>query len=215
VRGVSEAVTGFTAVRCHLEYRLMGNSDPLTDLVERHRRGDPDAAGQLFDHYSRRLCPLAERYLSQKLAGRVEGEDIIQSVFRTFFGRTAKGEFQIDSRAQLWQLLVKITVLKARQKGRHHTAQQRDARIEQPMAGDGWLITAASREPGPEEAAALVDQIEALLHGLPPLYGEVLQRRLQGYAVAEIAGDFGVSRQTVYRALGLLQKRLSDAKPAG
>jgi len=192
----------------------MGEDDPLTDLVERHRRGDPEAAARLFDHYARRLCPLAERYLSGKLAGRVEGEDIVQSVFCTFFARSAKGEFHIDSRAQLWQLLVKITVLKAREKGRYHTAEKRDARIEQAIPGDDWLVTAASRAPGPEDAAVLVDEIEAVLRGLPTLHGEVLQRRLRGCGAAEIAAELGVSRQTVYRALNLLQGRLAEADPA-
>ena len=193
---------------------MADKNEPLTELVRRHRDGDPEAAEKIFEHYSRRLCPLAERHLSQKVAGRVEGDDILQSVFRTFFARTAKGEFQIDSRAQLWQLLVKITVLKARQKGRHHTAKKRDVRNERPISGEDWLAEFADREPGPEEAAALVDQIESLLHGLPPLYEEILQGRLQGYPVAEIAAKFEVSRQTVYRALSLLQKRLTDAESA-
>jgi RNA polymerase sigma factor (sigma-70 family) len=193
----------------------MADNDPLTELIQRHQAGDPEAANKIFDHFSRRLCPLAERHLSQKLAGRVEGEDVLQSVFRTFFARSARGEFQIDSRAQLWQLLVKITVLKARQKGRHHTAKKRDARREQPIPADDWLIKCGNRDPGPEEAAALVDQIESLLHGLPPLYENILQQRLQGYAVAEIATKLQVSRQTVYRALGLLQKRLTDAESDG
>ncbi len=193
----------------------MADNDPLTELIQRHQAGAPEAADKIFDHFSRRLCPLAERHLSQKLAGRVEGEDVLQSVFRTFFARSAKGEFQIDSRAQLWQLLVKITVLKARQKGRHHTAKKRDVRREQPIPADDWLVKCGNRDPGPEEAAALVDQIESLLHGLPPLYESILQQRLQGYAVAEIATKLQVSRQTVYRALGLLQKRLTDGESDG
>jgi len=192
---------------------MADKNTPLTGLVRRYRDGDSRAAEQIFEHFSRRLCPLAERHLSQKLAARVEGEDVVQSALRTFFARSAKGEFQIDSRAQLWQLLVKITVLKARQKARHHTAGKRDARKEQPVSDD-WLVEYADREPGPEEAAALVDQIEALLQGLPPLYEHILQQRLQGCPVAEIANKCDVSRQTIYRALNLLQKRLTNTESA-
>lgn len=190
-------------------------NEGLTELFHRHREGDPEAAGQIVDHFSRRLCPLAEQHLSGKLAGRVEGEDVVQSVFRTFFARSANGEFKIDSRAQLWQLLVKITVLKARQKGRYHTAEKRDARREHRISDEGWVVECVNREPGPEEAAVLVDQIESLLDGLPPLYEQILQQRLQGFAVAEIAADCGVSRQTIYRALNLLQKRLNDTELSG
>jgi hypothetical protein len=70
------------------------------------------------------------------------------------------------------------------------------------------LLEAASQEPGPDEAVILVDQIEMLLDGLPPLYCRLLEMRLQGQGVTEIAAELKVSRQTVYRALDLLQQRL-------
>src|SRR5262249_31300306 len=142
-----------------------------------------------------------------KLAGRLDGEDVVQSVFRTFFRRCARGDFQIDSSAQIWRLLVKITVAKARAQGRYHSAARRNVAAEQDP-GDG-LVEAVTEEPGPEEAADLVDQIEALLRGLPELHCRVLERRLEGHSVADIAAGLGVSRQSVYRILDLLQQRLS------
>jgi len=179
---------------------------PMAELVTRCRSGDERAADLLFARYAQRLTHVAEEHLSRKLAGRVEGLDVVQSVFRTFFRRTAQGEFRIDSSAQLWRLLVKITVIKARGQGRFHTAERRDPRLEQ---GVEWLPEAAAREPGPAEAAALVDEIEALLHGLPPLYCQVLELRLQGCHVSDVADQLGVSRQTVHRMLNLLQERLT------
>ena len=76
----------------------MDEPTALTDLVRRHRDGDPEAARELFAWYAQRLSHLAEQHLSHKLSGRVDGDDVVQSVFRTFFRRTARGEFQIDSR---------------------------------------------------------------------------------------------------------------------
>lgn len=183
-------------------------SSSLTNVVQRYRQGDPDAARELFGYYAQRLSRLAEQYISRRLAGRVDGDDVVQSVFRTFFRRTAQGEFQIDSSAQLWQLLVRITVRKARSQGRYHTAAVRDVRAEQPGGGEDWLTAAAGREPGPEEAAILMDQIEAVLEGLPTLYCQVLERRLQGHSVAEIASQLKVARRTVDRGLQFLQQRL-------
>jgi DNA-directed RNA polymerase specialized sigma24 family protein len=57
-----------------------------------------------------------------------------------------------------------------------------------------------------------VDQIEALLRGLPPLYARLLDLKLQGHAVTDIAERLGVCRQTIHRALNLLQRRLADAE---
>ena len=189
----------------------MAMLDPrsLMDLVQRHRQGDPEAARRLFAHYAQRRSRLADRYLSQKLAGRVEGEDVVQSVFRTFFRRTAKGEFQIDSSAQLWQLLARITVRKARAQGRYHTAAVRDVAAEEPGALHDASLELATHEPGPEDAVILMDHIETLLKGLPTRYCQILELRLQGCSATDIAGRLGVARRTVYRALELLGQRLA------
>ncbi|HYT95490.1 MAG TPA: ECF-type sigma factor [Gemmataceae bacterium] len=189
----------------------MSDPVPIPDLLQRFQAGDQQAAEQLFARYAQRLTRLAEQHLSRKLAGRVDGEDVVQSVFRTFFRRSAGGEFQIDSSAQVWRLLVKITLLKVRAKGRYHTADKRDAGAEQPTGAADWLPQAVARDPGPDEAAMLVDQIEALLRGLPELHAQVLERRLQGHHVTDIAAQLDVSRQTVHRVLNLLQQRLNDA----
>ena len=113
----------------------------------------------------------------------------------------------------MWQLLVRITVLKARAKGRYHTAGMRDAGAE--AAGDpGELLAGAlGGEPGPDEAAVLVDQIDALLRGLPEVYGRVLELRLSGDHVTEIAERLGLSRQSIHRMLTLLQDRLAAVDP--
>jgi RNA polymerase sigma factor (sigma-70 family) len=189
----------------------MGDPTPVADLLQRFQSGDQEAAGQLFSRYVQRLTRLAEQHLLRKLAGRVDGEDVVQSVFRTFFRRTTAGEFTVDCSAQLWQLLVKITVLKARAKARYHTADKRDAGAEQAGAAEDWLPQVVAHEPGPEQASILVDEIEALLRGLPALHAQVLERRLQGHHVTDIAAALGVSRQTVHRVLNLLQQRLDRA----
>jgi RNA polymerase sigma-70 factor (ECF subfamily) len=103
----------------------MAEANPLSDLLQRVQAGDPEAVGQLFARYARQLTRLAEQHLSRKLAGRLDGEDVVQSVFRTFWRRQAKGQFRIDSVAQLWRLLVTITVRKAQARGRQHTTAAR------------------------------------------------------------------------------------------
>jgi RNA polymerase sigma factor (sigma-70 family) len=186
----------------------MDEQDSIAGLVERWRRGDADAAAELFARYSDRLTRVAEDHLSRRVAAREGGDDIVQSVFRTFFRRCAEGQFRIDGANALWRLLVKITLLKARAKQRRHLAARRDVRAETPGGGEEWLAEVAEREPGPVEAAVLVDEIESLLHGLPPEFGQILELSLQDHSRTEAAQLLGVSRQTVYRALNLLQQRL-------
>jgi len=191
----------------------VGPQPATPELLRRLRDGDPHAAEAVFNRYARELVRVAEGHLSRKLAGRVDGEDVVQSVFRTFFRRSAAGEFAIDASDQLWRLLLTITLRKARAKGRFHTAGVRDAGAE--AGGEAGLFEAAARDPGPEDAAALVDQIEVLLRDLPPVYAEVLGLRLEGHTVSDIAPRLGVSRRTVHRALNLLQDRLAAAAGPG
>jgi RNA polymerase sigma-70 factor (ECF subfamily) len=191
-----------------LEAAIMPVSETPTNLMERHRQGDAEATALIFAHYAQRLSRVAEQHLSRKLAGRVDGEDVVQSVFRTFFRRTLAGEFQIDSSEQLWQLLVKITVRKAQAQGRRHTAAMRDISAETPVTDSDAIARLADHEPGPAEAAILLDQIEVLLNNLPAMYCDVLDWRLQGHSATDIANRLGVSRRSVYRALELLGHRL-------
>jgi RNA polymerase sigma-70 factor (ECF subfamily) len=184
------------------------DESPTPELLQRFRAGDPRAAEELFTRYAQRLVRVAQRQLSKKLAGRLDGEDVVQSALRSFFRREARGDFRIDSSSELWQLLVKLTLAKARTKARHHTAQKRDVTAE-VADGDALAAEAVVREPRPEEAAALVDQIDLLLHGLPELHGEVLRMRLEGQSVTELAEALQVSRQTVYRVLQVLRGRVA------
>jgi len=55
------------------------------ELLERYEAGDPLAARQIYDRYAARLLGLARRMLAEKLAARVDPEDVVQSAYRSFF----------------------------------------------------------------------------------------------------------------------------------
>jgi RNA polymerase sigma-70 factor (ECF subfamily) len=189
----------------------MDDPDRVNELISDLHRADEQTAAELFARYARRLTVLAEQHLDRRVAGRVDGDDVVQSVFRSFFARCERGDFQIDSSAQLWRLLLQITIRKARAQNRRHTSGNRDVRREAAPIDENWFVRGPGREPDPAEAAVLVDEIRHLLDGLPPRYGQVLELRLAEYPVAEIAERLAVSRQTVYRVLELLQQRLKEA----
>ena len=84
---------------------------------------------------------------------------------------------------------------------------------EAPADDEGTRPEAACEQPGPAEQVVLLDQIEALLDGLPPQYGELLRLRLEGDSVTDIARDMGLSRQSVHRMLNVLQERFADLDP--
>ena len=54
-----------------------------------------------------------------------------------------------------------------------------------------------------------------MLRGLPALYCDLLQLRMEGYSVSDTAVRLSVSRRTVHRGLRLLQERLTRMRDEG
>jgi len=171
--------------------------------IERWKAGDQGAAAKLYYRYVERLVNLAQRRLSSKLAARVDPEDIVQSVFRSFFLRAKQGKFVFKGDDDIWKLLVQITIHKTLKQVAHHRRGKRDAAAEVPaIAGDvDLLVSYLSREPTPEEAAIFVDELAFFLRNQRPEDGKIIEMRLEGFDQVEIAERLGVSDRTIRRLM--------------
>lgn len=187
---------------------------PAAELVAQWRLGDESAAAELHRRYAQRLCAVAERKIGARLRPRVGAEDVVQSVFRTFFRRTEQGEYPIDHSGSLWRLLVAILDNKVRRQGETHRAGKRDVGAEVPLADADLLPPVLARDPAPDEAVVWRDELESLLAGLKDAELAVIRLFLEGYASPEIARQRGCSRWTVRRVLDRfgtrLRRRLED-----
>src|SRR5207248_7171041 len=106
-------------------------------LIDLWRQGDQDAARQIVDRYIDRLLLLARRRISQRLASRIDAEDIVQSVFRTFFHRARQGQFHLEEPDDICKLLAKITVYKTFRQVAFHRRAKRNASQETGQVDDG------------------------------------------------------------------------------
>ncbi len=181
-------------------------SDPsFADLMARLQSGDNEAASKLFHRFANQLIALAHERLDARIRQKLDAEDVIQSVFRSFFGHQAAGELAgLGSWDSLWGLLVVMTLRKCRwQRIRFH-ADCRDVRREvrlTPFAnesGTGWEI--CDREPTPAEGAVLAETVDELLQEFAGRTQQILVLLLQGYSAEEISCQIGCSERTVYRA---------------
>jgi RNA polymerase sigma-70 factor (ECF subfamily) len=173
------------------------------DLINRCRGGDEDAARQLFDAYVARLVPLARRRISQRLASRVDPEDIVQSVFRTFFARLKDDKFEINDQDDLFRLLMRITVHKTLRQIAHHKAAKRDPSQElaQGESAQEQLLQLLTMEPSPEATVTFLDQLEHFMAQLQNTDREILTLRLQGFSTEEIAQKLGSYDRKIRRVL--------------
>src|SRR5437016_3003501 len=104
----------------------MSSDDSFEFLVSRLQAGDPDAATAIFGRFARRLIALARVHLSSQLRQKVDPEDVLQSVFRSFFRRQAAGEFELQNWDGMWALLSVITLRKCGHQADHYLALCRD-----------------------------------------------------------------------------------------
>jgi RNA polymerase sigma-70 factor (ECF subfamily) len=179
--------------------------DPQTDrtLVHLWRSGDEAAAKELFGRYVDRLVGLARRRISERLAGRIDAEDVVQSVFRTFFVRAREGQFTIQDPDDLCRLLARMTVHKTLRKVEHHTAGKRDAGAEERQSEDAHqrLADFLDREPSPEAANMFLDELEHFLAKLKPEEQQILELRMQGHSTEEIAEKLNTYDRKIRRVM--------------
>lgn len=172
-------------------------------ILSLFRAGDEQAARKLYDRYVDRLVALASRRISQRLASRVDPEDVVQSVFRSFFGRVKKGQFRIADQDDLCKLLMRITVHKTLRQIAFHKAAKRNPSLEsgQDDSALGGIKNVFSHEPSPEAEVAFLDQLEHFFAQLRPEERQILEMRLQGYSNEDIARKLGIYDRKIRRVI--------------
>jgi RNA polymerase sigma-70 factor (ECF subfamily) len=190
----------------------MPADDSFADFLARLRTDQDEAAHQLFGRYTSRLIGLARVELDHRLRQKVDPDDVLQSVYKSFFQREAAGQFNLPSWDSLWGLLATMTVRKCARWNRHFQTEGRAVSRElsdPPGADDSnrdW--GAADAFPTPPEVLMLTELVEGLLGDLGPANGPILVLALQGYSVREICDQLQRSQRAVYRILERIKDRL-------
>jgi RNA polymerase sigma factor (sigma-70 family) len=180
-------------------------------LLEQFQHGDDRAAEAIFARYFERLTSLARSRLSPRLARRTDPEDIVQSVYRSFFAGAKAGRFALTRGGDLWRLLASITKHKLLRQARHQSANRRSVDVEMALdqAEAGRILGQQGQSTG-LEAIALADELDWVLARLNVLGQRVLELRLQGAQISEIAHDTGRSERTVRRSLAQIRDLLAE-----
>ena len=167
-------------------------------LLGKLRLGDDDAAHSLYMKYASRLLSLANRRTSAELATRVDPEDIVQSVFRTFFRRASAGQYDVPEGEELWKLLLVIALNKVRAQGNFHRAGRRDVSRTKALP-----IEDTAKDQDDQRLAEQILQmsIDEIVVQLPESSRQIIRMRIEGYAIQEIADKLKRSKRTIERVL--------------
>lgn len=177
-------------------------------LLRRFRTGSEGAATEIYLRYATRLQALASSRLSEDLATRVDAEDIVQSVFRTFFRRVSKGDYDVPDGEELWKLFLVMGLNKIRSAGTFHRAAKRDVRSG--TGGENLGQLAESGSAGDEVSLNILRMvIDDVLSTLPVTNREIIKLRIEGHEVESIADQLQRSKRTVERVLQEFRKKMS------
>lgn len=191
----------------------MSNDQESVILLQRWKDGDEEAAQEIFSRYVSRLAGLARCRLSEKMQRRVDPDDIVQSVYRSFFGHAKGDRYELKRSGDLWRLLAGITVNKTLGQVEHHRAAKRTIDVEVENLSDGSSVQISpellAREPTVEEAIIFSDEVENLMKQLEPIERQCFEMRLQDMSTADIAEKVDCSPRTVRRVIERVKVQLA------
>ncbi len=171
----------------------------LDDVTNRRDGYDQEAVKRFGD----RLLRLASSRIPDRLQRRVDAEDIVQSVFRSFFTRHEASQFEFDEVPDVWRLLAAMTYHKVQRAIRHHSRQKRD--YSRDHATDEMVQSVQDISPTASSVAMMIELMEQILDELPDTHKTIVRLRMDGQTVAEIAEQVQLSTRTVIRALNLVR----------
>lgn len=167
-----------------------------TELIERIRRGDTQAFGELVRRYQRRAFAVAWRLLGH----REDAEDLVQDSFMTALDKL--DTFEPGRPFGPWFFRIVVN--------RGHNARAARA----VRSTDELPDQLAGNTPAPDravEAAELGEHIGAAIEELPERQRLVTQlHELEGFSSAEIADMLEIAEPTVRWTLHAARKRLRE-----
>lgn len=177
-------------------------------LLLRFQEGSQDAATALYLRYARRLQSLAKAQTGKQLATRFDPEDVVQSVFRTFFRRAVESGYDVPAGEELWQLLLVLALNKIRSLATYHRAMKRDvARTGHPSGIEEYSTSSPTQDELAYESMRMV--IDELIAKLPAPQDRIVQLRIEGHEIKQIAEMTSRSKRTVERTLQQFRTQLA------
>lgn len=168
------------------------------------------AANRIWHHYFDRLV----RHVRQRLLGQnravSDEEDIVLSVFDSFYAAAEQGRFPVlEDRDGLWRLLLRMAARKIIDKRRHDRRQRRGGEREpQSLDDEAVMLEVIGNDPSPEMVLMMEESVDQFFShlGVGQLR-DLAVAKLEGDSNADLAERFGCSERTIERRLHLIREK--------
>ena len=191
----------------------MSNSPNVSHWIDLIKLGDSVAANRIWQHYFDRLVRSVRRRLYGQNRAVSDEEDIVLSVFDSFYHAVEQGRFpDLSDRDDLWKLLLRMSARKVVDKRRHDLRQRRGGNINlhslDQAADEKNIIVAIGDEPSPEMVLMMQESVETFFSHLGDgQLRDLAGAKLEGYSNAELAERFECSERTIERRLHLIREK--------
>src|SRR5262249_53508722 len=138
-------------------------------LMERVRAGSQDAVRELLERYKQPLFRVIRRRLHKELRSQCDSEDVLQSVWASFFAIPA-GEFDFEDPRALQAYLVDVACSKVIEAFRRRLGtQKRDLSREKSLHGSAAAEAKKlrARTPTPSQVVMAKERWAHLIEGQP------------------------------------------------
>jgi RNA polymerase sigma-70 factor (ECF subfamily) len=177
----------------------MPDSPSFDRLLSEMNKGATDEVGvMIVRRFASRLVALAAARLKNRLRQRIDAEDVVQSVFKSFFRHLDQGELQLLDWDSLWGLLAQAVIWKVGHQHARSRAAKRALDKEMPSNDETAFL---ALDPTPEAVVIAEEMMDLVLSRLREEHREIFRLSLAGWKHAEIADERGVSIATVGRVL--------------
>jgi DNA-directed RNA polymerase specialized sigma24 family protein len=183
--------------------------EDVTHWLKSLQAGDMKATQPLWERYYDQLVRLARGRLPRRAMS--SESEAAASALGSFFRAAAAGRFpKLSDRHDLWRVLVFIVGQKIADQVERQSAKKRGGGAV--VAGDDALCAVVGREPTPEFAAALADELDAFMNRLADdRLRQIAVWKMEGYTNEEIGGLAQCSLRTVVNKLILIRRVLVGA----
>jgi RNA polymerase sigma factor (sigma-70 family) len=190
------------------ETRFCGNCAPSdAALLQLCRQGCEWAATAIHNRYEKRVRRLAQLHWPPSMRSRFDPDDIVQEVFERFFRALRRGLYTTSEESGLWGFFLVVTLNQIRKSASRHLSRRRDVR---QTLGQGSLCPSREAEfPRQMSIAHSRLVVEELLETLSPIMRDVVEQKLPGCTVQEIARTLLISHRAVERLLQAIRQRFA------
>lgn len=179
--------------------------DSIAHIVAEIQQGSVESAERLYREFQPLVLRVIRRHLSRDMRRVSDSLDFSQIVWKTLFEHASRMPHFEDPQV-VAAYIARVATNKVRGEMRAQLSLKRDVR-RTPDALSSKLWSIQSRDPTPSQSVMAKERLDTLCAGLDSMQRQMIEQRIQGLNIDEIAHNLGISERTVRRVL----KRISPS----